>query len=268
MSGRIRLRSKAGKRHLMIPDLQVRKGVPLNHLYWIAMYAMDKEVDNVIFIGDVYDMPSLSRHAKRGSKTAEKQRVIEDLRAGDRVADIMTDIWFSRGFKPRVDVTLGNHENRLAREIEDNPHLLEGVCLEFDFESFGWNTHPFLVPVNIDGILYSHFFPHNAKGQVTQTINGATSAREQARRQLASATAGHQQGIDIAVLPTDRGLRRGLIAGSCYLHNEDYMPTNNYWRGVLLKTDVRNGDYNLVEVDLHYLHRRYGKLEPPGKKVA
>jgi hypothetical protein len=264
----VKLRSKAGKRHLFIPDLQIKPGVPLNHLHWIAMYAMDKEVDQVVFGGDGYDMHSLSTHDKRGGKRAEGRRVVADLTAGDRGVEIFGETWGRRGFDPDVDVTLGNHEDRVKRAIEENPHLLDGVCLDFAYESFGWKVHPFLKPVMIDGIRYCHFFPHNAKGNITQTRNGAPSALEQARRQMCSATAGHQQGLDVAIIPTEAGLRRGLIAGSCYLHDEDYMPTNNYWRGVLLKTDVRGGDYNLVEVDLHWLHRRYGKLEPPGRKVA
>lgn len=265
----MKLRTTVGKRHLYIPDLQLKKGVPINHLYWIAMYAMDKEVDRVILAGDVYDMPSLSSYNKRGSKTAEGLRVMDDLRAGDTGLEVLEDIWWHEGFRPDKHVTLGNHENRLNRAIEEAPQLLEGVPLDFAFDSYGWKTHRFLRPARIDGIMYCHFFPHNAKGQITQTKNGAPSAAEQAKRQMCSATAGHQQGLDTSIMPTEQGKRRGLIAGSCYLHDEDYMPTNNYWRGVILKTDVRHGDYDLVEVSLDFLHRKYGKFEPVGaRKVA
>ena len=67
-----RPRSTAGERgrkHGVIPDLQSKPGVPLNHIYWIAYYFMDKQVDVIRLMGDVYDLPSLSSYDKRGSKS-------------------------------------------------------------------------------------------------------------------------------------------------------------------------------------------------------
>jgi len=52
---------------------------------------------------------------------------------------------------------------------------------------------------------------------------------------------------------------RGLVAGSCYLHNEPYMGHgNSHWRGIVMKHNVVNGYYNLMEVDLGFLRERYG----------
>ena len=79
---------------------------------------------------------------------------------------------------------------------------------------------------------------------------------------MCSATAGHKQGLDVAILQTPEGRQRGMIAGSCYLHDEEYMPSNTYWRGVLLKHNVHRGEYNLCEVDLSFLERRYGHMAP------
>lgn len=260
------MRTKTGRKHLFIPDLQVKPGVPLNHIYWIAQYAADKDVDVVILGGDVYDMPSLSTYDKRGSKAAEGRRVVADMDAGDRAMQIFSDVWWKTRYEPERHVLLGNHENRLNRAMEDNPHLLDGMVRPYAFA--GWTVHDFLVPTKIDGIRYCHFFPHNSKGHVTQTKNGAPSARAQAQRQMCSATAGHQQGIDYSVHETPDGRVHGLVAGSCYLHDEPYMPTNNYWRGVVLKHGVKDGDYNICLVPLDFLERKYKRLEPPGKKTA
>lgn len=260
--------TERGRKHLYIPDLQAKPDVPLNHLHWIAMYALDKQPDVIVLSGDVYDLPSLSSYDKRGSRSAEGRRVSADLDAGDRALEILHEAWESRGYRPELHATLGNHEARLARAVDESPHLLEGTVRDFAFARFGWTVHAFLKPVTIDGIRYCHFFPHDAKGRVMQTKRGAPSAHAQMQRQMCSATAGHQQGIDVAVTATPDGLQRGLIAGSCYLHDEDYMPTNNYWRGVILKHNVRAGNYNLCEVDLGYLASKYARLEPAGKKVA
>lgn len=264
----MKLRSKPGRRHLYIPDLQIKPGVPLNHLYWIAMYAADKSVDVVILGGDVYDMPSLSSYDGPGSKAAEGRRIEADMAAGDRGLEVIAETWYRARYQPvEQHVTIGNHENRRQRYLDADAKL-EGTLRDYKFTEYGWKTHPFLVPMKVDGIKYSHFFPHNAKGMITQTKNGAPSARVQAARQFGSATAGHQQGLDYSCHETDEGRVHGLIAGSCYLHDEPYMPTNNYWRGVVLKNDVHNGDYDICLVSLDFLARKYGKLEPIGKKTA
>lgn len=247
-------------KHLYIPDPQVHKGVPINHLYWLAYFAMDKGVDVVIHAGDHYDMPSLSMYDARGSKSAEGRRVQSDMDAGDRGLEVIAEIWAKRGFKPKKHVTLGNHENRRQRAIERDPHLLEDVLRDFKFKDFGWEVHPFLEPVTINGVRYSHFFPHNNKGQIVQTKRGAPSAHAQVQRLLCSATAGHKQGLDVSIFTAAGGLRRGLIAGSFYLHDESYMPENNYWRGVILKHTVRDGNYALCEVPIAFLESKYRRF--------
>ena len=46
---------------------------------------------------------------------------------------------------------------------------------------------------------------------------------------------------------------------NCYLHDEDYMGDqgNAYWRGILVKHEVRMGQYDLMEVSLDFLCRRF-----------
>lgn len=259
-----------GCKHVWIPDLQIKPGVPLNHLHWIGMYIADKlsEGDKVILAGDVYDLPSLSSYDKRGSKAVENRRVRADLDAGDAGLEILTE--YLEDLERYV--VLGNHEKRRDRAIDEHPHLLDGVLRDFKFKEHGWLEHEFLDPVEIDGIRYCHFFPNSASGAVTQNKRGAPSAKAQLQRQMNSSTAGHQQGLDVAVIPTINGLQRSLIAGSCYLHDEEYIgprKLNNYWRGIILKHNVRDGNYNLCEVDLGYLESKYRRLEPAnGRKVA
>ena len=51
--------------------MQVKPGVPLNHVWWLAYYAMDVEPDTIVCLGDLYDLPSLSAYDARGSASAE-----------------------------------------------------------------------------------------------------------------------------------------------------------------------------------------------------
>ena len=53
----------------------------------------------------------------------------------------------------------------------------------------------------------------------------------------------------------------GIIAGSCYEHDEDYlnMQSNNHWRGVYMLHEVNNGSFDEMAVSLDYLKRTYDK---------
>lgn len=261
---------RKGKKHIFIPDTQIHPGAPINHLYWASQYILDKGPDTIIFAGDWWDFPSLSAWDKPGSKRAETQRLRRDIDAGRFAMDVMLRPWERNGWAPRKIFLMGNHEHRYSRMVEEQPRILDGLLADpFGLKDRDFEVYDFLRPVMVDGVRYAHFFPHNAKGGVTQTKAGSPSARAQVQRQMCSATAGHQQGLDVAVLPTPDGMQRGLISGSFYLHNEAYMgPLNHYWRGLILKHDVRGGDYSLCEVDMNFLSRKYRRTEPPGRKTA
>jgi hypothetical protein len=79
-----------------------------------------------------------------------------------------------------------------------------------------------------------------------------------------SFTQGHQQVLQYGVRPAwdSRGkptMQHGLVAGACYLHDEDYMgPQGNaYWRGIVVCHEVRDGTYDPMFLSLDYLCRRY-----------
>jgi hypothetical protein len=116
--------------------------------------------------------------------------------------------------------------------------------------------------VDLHGILYSHFFCIGANGRVSNSKHGMPSAKAQVQRLMRSATAGHRQGIDVAIQHTATATYRGLIAGSFYRHAESYLTAqgDNYWRGCLMKhdIDVKTGFYSLLEIDMRYFERRYG----------
>jgi hypothetical protein len=59
--------------HLIIPDTQVRPGVPTDHLKWIGQYAVEKRFDVLMHLGDHWDMSSLSSY-DRGKGQMEGRR--------------------------------------------------------------------------------------------------------------------------------------------------------------------------------------------------
>jgi len=236
--------------HLMIPDTQVRPNVKLDHLHWANSFIKDKKPDKIILIGDWWDMPSLSYWTSK--QEAEGMRYREDIECGMDALSILM-----KGVKSNVYFTEGNHEKRICRYVEQFPvHEGSMSIKDCNVEKFGIKRIPFLKPICLDGVYYSHYFhpPHNNK-------NAHPSARALLQREHHSCSMGHVQTLDTAVQTKANGKYiRGLIAGSFYLHDEEYRKPmgNNHWRGMIFKENVRAGMYDLHELSVHSLKRDYG----------
>ncbi len=257
--------------HLVIPDTQIKHGVPLDHLTWIGKYIVDKQPDVLIQLGDWADMPSLSSY-DAGKKESEGARYAQDIAAARLGMDtLLAPIRKFNAdqarkkkplYKPRMVLTLGNHEDRITRHVSAHAILEDKLSIsDLGYEEAGWEVYPFLEPVVIDGIKYAHYFPRGANGRILQTKRGAPSARAQVMREGMSCTAGHLQSVDWHALSTGIGINYGLIVGSCYQHDEAYLSPQGtaYWRGIVLKKNVIDGQYSPIFVELEYLKRRYGK---------
>lgn len=250
----------------MIPDTQVRPGISLAYLEWVGRYIGERKPDQVVHIGDHWDMKSLSSYDK-GKKAAEGTRYQKDVDAGNEGMERLSygmkktggERWLRKLIK---DFFLGNHEGRIERHVEANAEL-EGKIGYQDLNLKGWNVHPFLEIEEIDGISYAHYFPRSANGRITQSRSGAPNAAAQLRREGGSCSAGHTQGLDIACLPFKGRMQWGVIAGSCYMHEESYLTPQGrgetYWRGLIVKHEVYRGSYSPMLVSLKYLQQRYGK---------
>ena len=251
--------------HLFIPDCQIKPGVPLTHLRALGEYIVHRKPDVIICAGDFADMESLSSYDK-GTGRAEGTRYQEDIEAAaegmeELLAPLTKYNSRRRGtnqYLPRMVLTLGNHEERIARYANSNPALLGKVSYD-DLPYGAWEVYDYLQPVEIDGILYCHFFPRNAQGRITQTRRGAPSARLQVLREMQSCTSGHLQGVDYYVHQTGTRRYHGIVAGSFYQHEEDYLSPQGtaYWRGVVIKHEVDNGQYDPMFVSLDYLIKEY-----------
>lgn len=250
--------------HLVIPDTQIRPGVPVDHLRWIGSYILDRRPDVIVHLGDHWDMPSLSSY-DRGKGAMEGRRYIEDVRAGNEALALLTAPTRKRNarlrtvtpYHPRWVLLRGNHEHRIQRAIDDNVQL-DGAIGFDDLLSPGWEVHDFLEPVFIDGVCYSHYLANPMTGK---PIGGMIETRLKTVGH--SFVMGHQQTLLVGARyvhgPNGPRQQRGVVAGACYLHDEDYKgPQGNaHWRGVLVAHEVRDGSMDLMEVSLDYLCRRH-----------
>lgn len=254
------MRKNRGIRIGVIPDTQDEPLAPKDHWAWIGRWVRDRRPDVLVLLGDGPDMGSCSTHDDAGSLAAEGRSIEDDLGSFRQCLSILKAEMGSAA--PERHVTLGNHEDRLRRYINANPSLRHTYAKDpFHYEAFGWKVHPFLKPVVIAGTAFCHFYPRSSSGKVTQTRNGAPSALAQVRREMRSCVAGHTQGLDVACLAVGGRVLRGVQAGSCYLHEYDYLSHqgNGHWAGVLELNEAHDGYFDLCEVSLEYLCRKYGK---------
>ena len=124
----------------MLPDTQVKPGVPTAHLSWIGNYIVDRwagqENVKVVHLGDHWDMPSLSSYDK-GKRSMEGRRVLADIAAGNEGFAVLNEPFESYNAKqraakhatwnPEKHLLRGNHEHRIQRAIEDDAQV-EGCC--------------------------------------------------------------------------------------------------------------------------------------------
>jgi hypothetical protein len=244
--------------HLFIPDTQIKAGVPIEHVRWAAEYAIDHKPDVIVLAMDWWDLPSInsweSDHADFRMRS-----IRSDILAGLHGWDLFfSTLRREKAYTPTVVATLGNHERRFYRVFQgDRRHgrTFPGPCWHVR-RTPGVTLMPFLSIARIDGIHYSHYFAQPLTGK---PIGG--TAINRLNKLKFSFTQGHVQIRETAEQHLANGqVVRGLVAGAFYQHDEEYRgpQANAHWRGILYKHEVRDGNYDLMEVSMDYLRRRYG----------
>ena len=253
-------------RIFVIPDCQVKDGVPTDHLTWAGKYVADKKPDVIVNIGDFWDMPSLSSYDK-GRKCFEGRRYSKDIVAGNKAMDLFLDPirkeqkklnrkGSKKKWKPRLVFTMGNHEYRINRAV-DSDAILEDVISTDDFNLEGWEVYTFLEPVVIQDVAFCHYFTSGDMGRAVGKPEKAVA------RNFKSCVMGHVQTRQIHYSPkTSEGLiKTGIFAGIFYQHEEAYLnpQTNKSWAGCWMLHDVKNGGFNEEALPMDYLKKRYLK---------
>jgi len=252
---------------MVIPDTQVAPGRTMEHLYWAGAYAAKKRPDKIVHIGDHWDMPSLSSY-DIGRKSFEGRTYKKDILAGNKAMDAFMEpiveeqirLASEEGIEwnPELHFCIGNHEDRITRAI-DKDRKLDGLVgfHDFNLEQWGWNVHPFLEVIRLDGIAFSHYFTTGVMGRPV------TSARALVTKKHMSCVMGHVQKAEVDFQYDAAGKRlTGIFAGCYYQHNENYLgPQGNKgtWRGIWMLYNVNNGEFTLNNVPLSFLKEKFGK---------
>lgn len=249
------------RKHFCIPDPQVKPGVPTSHIAAAGRYAAEKRPEVIVILGDWWDMPSLSAWDSPTKKAENKVTYCADIEVGRKALDsFLRPLRPIRSYSPELHFCVGNHEARITRYVDDNPVLRATLGLHaLGLVERGFKVHPFLKPTVIDGIAYAHYFNVSSNGRVMNSKHGQASARAQVQNVGMTAIAGHKQGLDTYIKECPAGRMRGVIAGSFYQHDEEYLGPqgNSHWQGTLMLHEVHDGDFDLMEVSLGFLLRKY-----------
>jgi hypothetical protein len=231
-------------KHAMIPDTQIFPGSKLTHLPAAAKYLRKHKPEKIVIIGDWWDMPSLSSYDKPGDKGWETKDVQADLDAG---WDAMTS------FEQRIVRASHSAGMRMLNNYLSVDELILSPLKELEVA-----THDFLEIVELDGICYSHYFV-NPSSLMSNAIGGAIESK--LKNLGHSFTMGHQQQKQTGEIYTCTGQRRrGLVCGRFYQDYHEYLGKQKNaqsWSGIMLKHEVHQGDYDLMEVSMDYLLAEY-----------
>lgn len=249
--------------HMVITDLQVKPDTDLSYVKWIAEYIIRKRPDVIICLGDFTDCPSLCSYDK-GKKSFEGRRYRRDIAAAREAMDLFLGPikaynekaveGHRKRYKPRMVMTLGNHEQRIERVAELQPEL-EGVVSYDDLPYGDWEVIPFLEPIDIDGVMYVHYLsnPFTGKPYVGTALNQLTKVGK-------SFIVGHKQTLDICTRYILGGQQQwGIVAGAGYPHDEGYKGPqgNHHWRGIIYLHRVLDGSFDPMLISLDYLKEKY-----------
>ena len=253
------------RRHLIIPDAQIKPGQNLDHIDWAAKAIVEYRPDVIVVIGDWWHLESLSRHEKPGSAPLEGTRLKADIDAGNEaferlVAPMNKEVKRRRDkhrtrWNPECHFLFGNHETQITRVLKDDPKF-DGILTLDALKTPGFQRHDFLDIVIIDGIRYCHYFPNPFTGKaiggtIVNRLNhiGGTFCQ------------GHQQGYMYASKQYPDHVKHGIVCGRFYNEHESYRPKdvqNSEWNGILVLNQVKDGDFDMMPLRMSYLERKYG----------
>jgi len=241
-----------------VPDTQQKMGVK-NPLSCVAYDIISLFPQFVVFAGDHWDMPSLCLY-DLGKHSFEEEDYEQDIIAGNeslRIFWSIIQLGFNRNpdWKPTFVFCWGNHEDRINRARETTPRRFLKIfdIVRPDLKNFD-HVIPFLEIIRINGVMFTHYLANKHKS------TAISNSRLAIGRKHESFCVGHQQGFDYHE-DVARGKRiQGIIAGSCYFHNDDYRGPQNtvQFRGTVFLRNVFNGEFDFETRSLSSLEKKYG----------
>jgi hypothetical protein len=254
-----------GKIHLVIPDQHAHPKHSNERADWLSKLIIDVKPDVVINIGDAADMSSLSSYDK-GKRSFTGQSYRKDI---DSHLDFQDRLWqpiLKRKKKqPRTVVLEGNHEHRVERALDLSPELSGTIGFEdYKFKDYYDDVVRYEggTPgvIEIDGIEYAHYFPSGTMGR---PAGGEHAAYTLLTKRHKSSTCGHLHTADFCVRPAgSSGRIMASVVGCFQDYTNDWVgeAASFWWRGVMIKHNVENGQYDPEWVSIDRMRKIYSNV--------
>lgn len=255
------------KIHLVIPDQHSKADTPNDRADWLGKLITDLKPDVVVNIGDAADLPSLSDHEK-GKASFIGSSYQKDIEAH---LDFQERMWAplkrSKKKRPFSVFCEGNHEFRIKRALNNSPEL-GGSKYGISFKDLDLDTYYHRVVeyqgntpgiVDVDGILYAHYF---VSGLMGRPIGGEHHAYSLLAKNLQSSTCGHSHTVDWSVRAAASGKKQmGAVVGVFQDYDSGWAGVcNRLWSsGVVIKRNVEDGVYDFEWVSIERLKKEYGQ---------
>jgi len=251
----------------VIPDSHSSPDTDNRRFLWLGRFLLERQPDIIVNLGDHYDMNSLSSYDK-GKKSFEGRRYKSDIDAGIDALQKTDLAWneFNNKRKnikkaplkmPRKIITLGNHEFRIVRAVENSPELEGLMSLDnLKFKEFGYEVYPFKSPIQVEGIYFNHYFPSGVLGQ---PISGVSIGASLIQKNMVSSVQGHTHTYDYAVRSRPDGTKViGLCAG-WYGEQATYSDaTDQLWVSCIsMLNDAHEGVFDLEQISIERIKRMY-----------
>jgi hypothetical protein len=255
--------------YLVIPDPHSHPNHSNDRADWIGKLILDRKPDVVVNMGDTWDLPSLSSFDK-GKASFNGANYEKDMNAG---LDFQDRMWHpmkaSKKKQPHKVFLEGNHERRLNKVLEYEPHLA-GERYGISYSNFQLEHYYHDVVYynggtpgiyTIDDISFAHFF---VSGLMGRPIGGDHHAASLLAKNYSSCVAAHSHTVDWAVRSGSNGKKiMGLVAGVY----QDYVSgwagnvNNLWWQGVVYLRNVEAGVYDPEFISIEALRRAYGGVK-------
>lgn len=253
-----------GKTVVVVPDQHAHPDYNNDRATWVGKLIADIRPNTVVNLGDCADLPSLCSYDK-GKRSFQGRSYRKDI---DSHLDFQDRMWYEvKKRKKRLPLRVvleGNHEHRIEKALDQSPELSGTISfsdleLERYYDIVVRYTGGTPGVYEEDGIRYAHYF---VSGVMGRPISGEHPAYSLLSKNFTSSTVGHIHTADHCYRTRADGRKiQGLVAGVY----QDYISewagdSNKFWyRGLCIKRQVEDGNYDLEWVSIDKLKKEYDK---------
>ena len=254
------------KDYLIVPDQHSHHNHNNDRADWLGQFIKDRKPDVVVNMGDQWDLPSLSSFDK-GKASFNGANYEKDINAG---LDFQDRMWHpmkkSKKKMPRTVFLEGNHEHRINKVLEYEPHLA-GERYGISYSNLQLNHYYDDVVmyeggtpgiINLDGISFAHFM---VSGLMGRPIGGEHHASSLLQKNYSSCIVGHSHTADFAIRSGSNGKTiMGLVCGVYQDFDSGWAGLCNrlWWRGLVYLKNVDEGVFEPEFISIESLRKAYG----------